>query len=56
MNAILEKLKEKSTWAGIFTVLGAFGIALKPELSNSITATGLAIAGLVSVIIKEEKK
>lgn len=56
MDKILEKLKEKSTWAGLFSILAAFGLTISPELDTAITAVGIAIAGLVSVSITEEKK
>lgn len=55
MNYILERLKEKTTYAGIFGILAGFGIAIKPELATALTALGLAIAGTVSVFTKETK-
>jgi hypothetical protein len=56
MDYILERLKERSTWAGIIAILTGFGVSLKPELSAAISTVGMGIAGLVLVIIKEEKK
>lgn len=56
MDYILERLKERSTWAGIIAILTGFGVSLKPELSEAISTFGMALAGLVLVSVKEEKK
>ena len=56
MSWILERLKEKSTWTAILSVAGTlFGVAIKPEYSEAIIATGLAITSLVLILIKEKK-
>ena len=52
---ILDRLKEKSTWAGILAVVAAAGVTLNPELKDAIVAAGVSIAGLVAVIVKENK-
>lgn len=40
---------ENSTWRGIILTLTGAGIYLKPDQAASITATGLAIVGLINV-------
>lgn len=50
MNYIVNRLKERSTWLGITTVVTTFGVSINPELSEAIISAGVAIAGLVSVI------
>ncbi len=55
MNYILERLKEKSTWVGIIALISAFGVAIKPELSEAIATTGVSLAGLIAVLTKENK-
>lgn len=55
-NLLLTKLKEKSTWIGIISILSSAGLVINPELSASIVAVGTAIAGMVLVIIKENKE
>ena len=54
MNWILERLKEKTTWLGLFTILATFGISIAPELKEAIISTGLSIVGLVLVLVKEK--
>ena len=53
MNYILARLKEASTWRGVFALLTAVGIKLHPELQEAILATGLALIGLINVFRKE---
>jgi len=51
---ILDRLKEKSTYVGLFTVLGTvLGVNLAPELSNSIMGLGIALSSFILVLIKE---
>jgi len=49
MNAIIEKLREESTWKGLIAIAMACGIHLDPELQNSILTVGLAIMGLINI-------
>ena len=49
MNAIIEKLKEESTWKGLIAIAMACGIHLDPELQNSILTVGLALMGLINI-------
>lgn len=53
MKYILERLKEPSTWRGLFAVLTALGIKLHPEMQEAILTTGLALIGMVNVFRKE---
>ena len=53
---IIDLFKQDSTWKGIISVLTAAGLALKPEQSAAITATGLALVGLIQVFITEDAK
>ena len=46
---ILDRLSENSTWRGILLTATAAGIYLKPDQAASITATGLAVVGLINV-------
>lgn len=59
MNAILAyiiaRLGEASTYRGLFALLTALGISLKPEQASAITATGLALIGMVNVFKKDAK-
>jgi hypothetical protein len=52
MNAIIEKLKEESTWRGLIAIAMACGLQLDPELQNSILVVGLALMGILNVKAK----
>jgi len=54
MDWILDRLHEPTTYAGIFSMLTAFGVQLAPELADAIMATGIAATGLALVIIREK--
>ena len=56
MDLILNYLKQPSTLRGIFSLLGAFGVAISPELSTEIIATVVGAIGIVEVVRNEDKK
>ncbi|MFQ5472041.1 MAG: hypothetical protein ACE5FA_04045 [Dehalococcoidia bacterium] len=45
---------ERSTWLGLIGLISAFGVNLKPELTEGIIALGLALAGLVATLTKDK--
>jgi hypothetical protein len=53
MRFVLARLREPSTWRGIFLLLTAAGVTLKPELQAAITAVGLSLTGLVGVVVPD---
>lgn len=54
-ETILRYLGQSSTYKGLFSVLAAFGVALKPEMADAIIACALGVIGLINVIIDEKK-
>lgn len=58
MKKLLELLlnygTQQTTWVGITAILTALGITLKPELANAIASCGLAVFGLIKVIVNEK--
>jgi len=50
---VLNRLKERSTWAGIVSLAGAVGLSVAPELSEQIITAGLALVGIVAAILKD---
>lgn len=54
-KGLLIRLQEPSTWRGLIGLATAGGITLTPELQNAIMAIGLALIGLINVIVKEKK-
>ena len=55
MEFLLERLKEKSTWAGLLPIVAAFGVTIPTELGAQITVACSAIASIVLFFVKEEK-
>lgn len=53
MQYLINRLMELSTWQGIIATVTGFGVALSPELGEAIASLGVAVFGVVSVIMKE---
>ncbi len=53
MKLLLAKLTQESTWRGLIYILTAFGVTIKPELTEAIVATGLGAGGLINVVKKD---
>ena len=52
-EVILKYLSQSSTYKGLFGLLAAFGVVVKPELSDAIIACAIGVIGLIDVIIDE---
>lgn len=50
---ILSRLKERSTWLGLISLLTAAGISLSPDEAQAIAAAGVATAGAVAVLTRD---
>ena len=48
---ILERMKEKSTWVALGSVITAMGVGISPENWQAIMAFGMGIPGIVSVFL-----
>lgn len=48
---ILNRLKEKSTWVALGSVLTGMGVAFSPENWQMIMTIGMGIPGIISVLI-----
>lgn len=55
-KTLLNYLTQESTWTGLTALLTAIGIGMSPELAAQIGAVGLAVFGLIKVIINERHK
>lgn len=51
----LNYLTQASTYKGIFTILGTFGVVVSEGLTQAIIAVFVAIFGLIDVIVDERK-
>lgn len=57
MNYILEKLKDPTTYVGLFALLtGAFGYTLPEDVQAAVTTAAISLAGLVLVFINGRSK
>lgn len=54
-KTLLNYLTQKTTWVGLFSILASFGIVLRPDLTDAIIACALGIAGLIAVLVDENK-
>lgn len=55
-DVILNYLTQSSTYKGIFTILGAFGVTVSDGLTQAIIACALGVFGLIDVIVDEKIK
>lgn len=51
---IVNRLKERSTWAGLVCLLTTFGLGFAPEQRDAIIGAGVALAGLAAVFLKDK--
>ena len=55
IRALLDRLKEKSTWATLITiVVSVTGIQLAPEQQEAITSAAITVLGLIGVFWNEK--
>ena len=52
-ETVMKYLNQASTYKGLFSVLAAFGLVMKPELADAIIACALGIIGLINVLVDE---
>lgn len=55
MQFIFDRLKERSTWAGLVGLLTAAGVGLTPEKADAIISAGVAVVSLIFVFTKDIK-
>lgn len=54
MKYILNRLKEKTTWLGLISLLTLAGVNVSPELSQAIMNLGITLAAVIMIITKEK--
>ena len=47
LKFILARLKERTTWIGIITIITAAGVSISPEQISAIAGAGTAIVGAI---------
>ena len=55
-ETLLNYLTQESTYVGLLAIITAFGVAIKPGLSQAIVTCALGIFGLIKVIVNERHK
>lgn len=50
----LARSKERTTWVGAVALLSSFGITVAPEMIEHIISIGLAISGLIAILVKDK--
>ena len=55
LNTILARLKEKSTWAGIATLVALAGLKVSPEQLGAVSGAAIAVISLFEVFRPEKK-
>lgn len=56
LDILLNYLTQTSTYKGVFTILGTFGVVLSDGLTQAIIAFCVAAFGLIDVIMDERAK
>ena len=52
---VVNRAKEASTWRGIIMLLTAVGMKITPEMADAIISVGIAVAGLVGMLLPDSK-
>lgn len=56
LDTLLNYLTQSSTYKGIFTILGTFGVVVSDGLTQAIIAFCVGTFGLIDVIMDERAK
>ena len=54
VELIIARLKEKSTWAGLGTIIAALGLKIDPEQFSAISVAVIGLIGVYEVFRKEK--
>ena len=53
LKFIVARAAEPSSWRGAIFLLSSLGVVLRPEVSAAIIAAGLAVSGLIGVLVPD---
>lgn len=56
VKTILEYFLHTSTWKGLIAIATAAGVTIAPELADKIIAAGIAVIGVVQVVVDDHDK
>lgn len=52
---VVNRAKEASTWRGVIMLLTAVGLKITPEMADAIISVGIAVAGLMGMLLPDSK-
>lgn len=52
-RALIEHFKQPSTWRGLFLLLSAVGVYVRPDIAEAIITAGMAASGLIGVLTSD---
>ena len=52
---VVNRAKEASTWRGVVMLLTAVGLKITVEMGDAIIGVGIAVAGLVGMLLPDSK-
>ena len=52
---VVNRAKDASTWRGVVMLLTAVGLKITPEMADAIISVGIAVAGLVGILLPDSK-
>ena len=55
MTAILQRLREPSTYAGLSVLLGVFGVNVAPEAFQAAVQVITGLSALAAVVLREKR-
>lgn len=53
LKFILARAAEPSSWRGAIFLLSSLGVAISPSTGAAIIAAGLAVSGLIGVLVPD---
>ncbi|MFC7333079.1 MULTISPECIES: hypothetical protein [Azospirillaceae] len=56
MRYLIERLRERSTWLGLTTLLTALGASIDPGCLDHIATAGAAAAGLILALMPDRPR
>lgn len=52
---IMDRLREKATWAGIAGLLGMLGVAIEPSQAEVIAQAGIGVVSALAIIWPDKR-
>ena len=51
---LIQHFQTPSTWRGVFLLLSAIGVYVRPDIAEAIIALGMAASGLIGVLTSDQ--